>query len=64
MALLVIDRRSLVTKRAANAEEADAIAAEDALGADQIEWALYEYSRSDGIYFTIIPEEWEEEGGV
>jgi len=59
MALLVIDRRTLKTTRAANANEADRIAAEDALSADQIAWSIEEYDRCDGTHFTIIPEEYE-----
>ena len=58
--LLCINKKTLETKRAANPDEADRITASDALGSDQIAWALEEYKRSDGIEWIVIPEEWEE----
>ena len=62
--LLVIDRRSLETWRAYNTVQADDLAAEDALGILQIEWALRKHGRCDGTNFTIIDEFVEGEGGA
>ncbi len=59
---LVINRKTLETKRAATIEEAVAISeATDAIDYDSMAWAIEEYGRCDGNEWTVIPQEWEQD---